>query len=224
MHKAGRAACVSAVGVDTGSETVVFAWEGDELKGRIFIVMGKSATGKDTIYARLLRDHPEISPVIPYTTRPIREGERDGEEYHFVDEETMRSLEGEGRVIESRCYHTVRGDWYYFTVDDDQLTGEENHIMITTLEGYEGVRDYFGKDKVIPIYIEVDDMVRIERALNRERKEKKPCVAEVCRRFLADEQDFSVEKLVSAGIDHAIVNDDLEKALANIEQMMLQYL
>ena len=187
------------------------------MNGKLFIIMGKSATGKDTLYAEIRRRHPELRPVIPYTTRPIREGERDGETYRFVTGEKMRAMQAANQVIESRCYHTMRGDWYYFTAADEQLEGDENHIMITTLAGYEQIRDYFGENLVIPIYVEVDDVTRIERAITREKKEETPCIAEVCRRYLADEEDFSPSKLETAGITESIQNRDREEAIKAIE-------
>ena len=192
------------------------------MDGKLFIVMGKSATGKDTLYVRIRERHPELLPVIPYTTRPIREGEKEGEEYRFVDEDAMKNMQKQGSIIESRCYHTIRGDWYYFTAADEQLAGSEDHIMITTLEGYEKIRDYFGSDHVIPIYIEVSDVTRIERALGREKKEETPCVAEVCRRYLADDEDFSEDRLAQAGITTRILNQDLEQAMADIEQILTE--
>ncbi len=191
------------------------------MKGLMYIVMGKSATGKDTLYAKILKAHPELTPVIPYTTRPIREGETEGEEYHFVDIETMEQMKKDGKIIESRCYHTVRGDWYYFTADDEQLSGDSDHIMITTLEGYEQIRDYFGSEKVIPIYIEVSDVTRIERAVGREKKEDSPCIAEVCRRYLADDEDFSEDKLKKNGIVRRVKNEDLESAMSQIKELIV---
>lgn len=187
----------------------------------LYVVMGKSASGKDTIYGKLMNSHPELAPVIPYTTRPIREGEREGEEYRFVDRDEMLRMEAAGEIIESRCYHTVRGDWYYFTAADEQFDRpSQGHVMISTLEGYEKLRDYFGSRRVVPIYIEVPDFIRIDRALGREKKQERPCVAEVCRRYLADEEDFSEEKLTRAGISRRIDNSDLEEAMMKIEQIL----
>ena len=54
--------------------------------GKIFYVMGKSASGKDTIYKQLHARMPELKTVRMYTTRPIRDGETDGVEYFFVDD------------------------------------------------------------------------------------------------------------------------------------------
>ena len=192
------------------------------MQGKLYIIMGKSATGKDTLYTRIRERHPELEPVIPYTTRPIREGEKEGEEYRFVDAAGMEEMEKKHQIIERRCYHTMKGDWYYFTAADEQWEGDKNHIMITTLEGFEGLRDHFGKEAVVPIYIEVEDMLRIERSLGREKKEETPCVAEVCRRFLADEEDFSEEKLTRAGIVRRVDNRDLETAIREIEEILAE--
>ena len=77
---------------------------------RIFCLMGKSGTGKDTIYRELLSDGAlPFERLVPCTTRPIRAGEQDGREYHFYSVEEFRALERDGKVIESRCYETVHG-------------------------------------------------------------------------------------------------------------------
>jgi len=62
------------------------------------------------------------------------------------------------------------------------------------------MRDYFGAEKLVPLYVEVEDGERLLRALTRERAQKKPNYAELCRRFLADSVDFSAERLKAAGI------------------------
>ena len=78
--------------------------------GKIFYIMGKSATGKDTIYEELLEHRGlGLRPLIMYTTRPIRANEMDGVQYHFTDVEGLRQMQSEGRVIELRSYNTVHG-------------------------------------------------------------------------------------------------------------------
>ena len=97
--------------------------------GKIFCLMGKSSTGKDTIYKRLLEDQElGLQRIVPYTTRPIREGEQEGVEYHFVSEETLQCLEQEGRVVELRAYDTVCGVWKYFTVCDEHMNLEKESV------------------------------------------------------------------------------------------------
>ena len=168
--------------------------------GKLFYLMGKSASGKDTIYKKVKEEMPELKPIAIYTTRPIRQGETEGVEYYFVDESKLQELEQAGKVIELRAYNTVHGVWKYFTVDDGQFDREDHLIAIGTLESYVQLRTYFGDEKLIPIYVEVEDGVRLERALFRERQQKEPKYEELCRRFLADAMDFSEEKLAGAGI------------------------
>lgn len=186
---------------------------------RIFIIMGKSSTGKDTIYKKLLEsDNLKLRTAVMYTTRPIRKSEEEGVEYHFVDEDTLKKLEEQGKVIEHRAYHTVYGIWHYFTVNDGQINLDEaDYLMLGTLESYEQIRQYFGKDKVVPIYLEVEDGIRLMRALKREQKQEHPKYAEMCRRYLADEEDFSDEKLVRYGITKRYQNMDINVCLYEIE-------
>ena len=190
--------------------------------GKIFCVMGKSASGKDTIYRGLLT-HKELSlrRVIPYTTRPIRDGEVDGDTYFFCTEKQVKELQDAGKIIELRTYHTVYGPWKYFTVDDgqfDELTG--NYLMIGTLETYGKIRTYFGEDRVIPIYIEVEDGERLIRAISREREQEKPKYEEMCRRFLADAEDFSEENLKRNGVNTRFNNLELNATIEQIAEYM----
>lgn len=189
--------------------------------GRLFVFMGKSASGKDTLYREVMQQHEELHPVIPYTTRPIRAGETEGEEYHFVTEEQMEEMKRAGQIVECRCYQTVKGPWYYFTAEDGQIDFDRgDFVLISTLEGYEQIRRFYGADRVVPLYIEVEDILRMERSLARERQQEKPCVAEVCRRFLADEEDFSEDNLMRLGITRRISNISMEEAIYQIEEAL----
>lgn len=186
--------------------------------GKIVYLMGKSSSGKDTIFKRLLADESlGLKTIVPYTTRPIRSGERNGLEYFFTDEEGYQRLKEKGRIIEERAYQTFHGLWRYFTIDDDQIRWDgQNYIMIGTLQAYLKMKDYFGEDKMLPVMIELDDGVRLERALRRERKQLQPRYEEMCRRFLADSEDFSEERIQEADIRRRFRNDDLEKCLTEI--------
>ena len=184
--------------------------------GKLFYLMGKSASGKDTIYKKVKEQMPELRPIVIYTTRPIREGEKEGVEYYFVDDERLQELQQAGKVIELRAYNTVHGIWKYFTADDGQFDREDHLIAIGTLESYVQLREYFGDGKLIPIYIQVDDGVRLERALARERLQKTPKYEELCRRFLADAADFSEEKLLEAQIQKRYFNVDMEDCVREI--------
>ena len=89
--------------------------------------------------------------------------------------------------------------------------------MIGTLVSYRALKAYFGEERIVPLYIQVEDGERLFRALERERKEAHPRYTELCRRFLADEEDFSEEKLQEAGIRIRFENRDLASCLSEIE-------
>lgn len=186
--------------------------------GKIVYLMGKSSTGKDTIFKELLKTGTVgLKTIVPYTTRPIRAGEQDGVEYYFTDEKGFQRLLSEGKMIEERAYHTVHGLWRYFTVDDGQIQlDSRSYIMIGTLESYQNMKKYFGAEKLLPVLIELDDGVRLQRALDRERQQEHPKYEEMCRRYLADSADFSEEKIAEAGITRRFYNDNLQRCLEEI--------
>jgi len=190
--------------------------------GKIFYIMGKSASGKDTIYERILnRKELHLHRLVPYTTRPNRANEKEGVEYHFVGEEKLQKFLNAGKVIELREYHTIHGIWKYFTVDDEYMDlKNKDYLAIGTLESYEKIKNYYGEEKIVPLYIEVEDGLRLERALEREKKQFHPKYEEMCRRFLADQQDFSEEKLQQAGIAFRFFN---EKDLESCIEMVVEY-
>mgnify|MGYP001343285252 CR=1 FL=1 len=212
----------------------------------IAFLMGKSSSGKDNIFKALVGDKElNLKTVIMYTTRPMRAGEKEGVEYYYVDNEKALELEAADKVIEMRTYNTVYGEWKYFTVDDGQirLGSGDKYIVIGTIEAYNKFCAYFGKEAILPIYIEVDDGIRLMRAINREQKQEVPQYEEMCRRFLAatfqratlraiilniktaDSKDFSEEKIKEAGINQRFSNDGtIEDCIRDIKEAIKQQL
>ncbi len=178
--------------------------------GKIFCVMGKSTSGKDTIYKRLLADESlGLKRIVLYTTRPIRARETDGVEYHFCTQEQEEELQKAGKIIEKRTYDTVYGPWDYFTVDDGSVDlDRDDYLIIGTLDSYQSLIAYYSTEQVVPIYIEVDDGIRLQRAMRREQKQEKPRYEEMCRRFLGDAKDFSDDRIRECGITKRFVNDE----------------
>ena len=189
--------------------------------GKIFYIMGKSASGKDTIFRELKERCPQLGMVVPYTTRPIRAGEKNGVEYFFTDEAALAKMEAEHKIIEIRSYDTVHGIWKYFTAADGQINLESSdYLMIGTLESYRKMREYYGEEHLIPLYIEVEDGERLTRALLREQQQAQPKYKEMCRRFLADEEDFSEENLKKLGIRRRFDNSSKEQCLEEITEVI----
>lgn len=194
--------------------------------GKMVYLMGKSSSGKDTVYRHMLEWRaPALEKIVLYTTRPIRAGEVDGEEYYFTNDAGYRQMEAQGRVIEARAYHTYHGLWRYFTVDDGRIElGKKNYLIIGTIESYLKTAEYFGKEKVLPVLLELDDGIRLKRALEREMQQETPKYQEMCRRYLADEEDFSEEKVKEAGIVRRFSNQDLHDCLEEIRKYIMNSL
>ena len=188
--------------------------------GKIFYILGKSSTGKDTIYKNILEDETlGLKDIILYTTRPIRDGETDGKSYHFVSEKEYEDIKKSGLIIEERSYNTMHGVWRYFTVKDSSIDlSNNNYVIIGVLKSFIDTRDYFGSDKVVPIYIEVEDGLRLQRALNREKKPENRRFKELCIRYLADSEDFSEDKIKDAGIDKRFENVDLSSCINEVKE------
>ena len=110
--------------------------------GKIFYIMGKSSSGKDSIYRQLEKDQElGLKRLVIYTTRPIRDGEENGREYFFADENKLKEFRRNGKLIEARTYQTVYGPWTYFTADDGQVSvGNDSYLGIGTLESFVRLR------------------------------------------------------------------------------------
>ena len=186
--------------------------------GKIFYILGKSSTGKDTIYKNLMENKKlGLRPIIPYTTRPMRAKETPGVEYHFTDEEELMRMEAAGKVIELRTYETVHGIWKYFTAAGNHVDLDHYHyVMIGELDSFLAVRKYYGEKIVIPVCIEVEDGERLQRALDRERSQEQPRYAELCRRFLTDSKDFAEERILQANIERRFLNNNLQDCIQEI--------
>ena len=170
--------------------------------GKIYCVMGKSSSGKDTVYKKLKEQYKEFRLIVPYTTRPIREGEKDGVEYYFVDPEQFRAMKEDGKVIESRSYNTKCGIWTYFTADDGQIDlSAADYLLIGTLVSYQALREYFGEEAIVPVYLEVEDGLRLGRGnADRRSRNMRRCAAV----FLRTRRTFRKKILSKAGLQSGL--------------------
>lgn len=174
----------------------------------IYYLMGKSASGKDTLYRKIINNCSYLKKINMYTTRPKRENEVDGREYNFIDEDFLNK--NQDKIIEKRVYNTVYGPWTYATLDNGNIDKNDNYIMIGTLESYKKMKEYFGENNIIPLYIEVPYDIRLNRALMRDKDEHKSLLDEIKRRLAQDEIDFSEENIKSANIIKRYSNMDMD--------------
>ena len=172
----------------------------------IYYLMGKSASGKDTLYLKIMAKCPFLKKINMYTTRPKRETEIDGREYNFIDEDFL--LKNKDKIIEKRVYNTVFGPWTYATLDLGDININDNYLMIGTLESYKKMKEYFGDKNIMPLYIEVPYETRLKRAINRDKAEQRSLIEEINRRLAQDEIDFSENNILDANIKKRYNNQD----------------
>lgn len=189
----------------------------------IFYIMGRSGSGKDTIYKKILENEKikekNINEIIKYTTRPIRDGEINGKEYNFLTDEEFEKIKLDGCFIETREYNTVHGIWKYAT--GIEMIEDFSYIGIGTLESYKSLKEKYG-DIICPIYISVDENILYERAVERAKDDPSQSIEEVERRFNADKIDFSKEKIKELNLGVSFDNNhNIEACVTNIINYIL---
>lgn len=154
----------------------------------MIILMGKSGAGKDTVMQFNLGLHPCIyHEVISATTRPPRDYEIDGQDYHFISEKEFLQHIFNEEMLEASEFN----GWFYGTLIST-LHPTKCNLAILSPESATIVYEDPRIDSMV-IYIDADDKVRLLRALNREES---PDCAEICRRFQADEKDFAQSEII----------------------------
>lgn len=190
--------------------------------GKIVLFMGASSSGKDTIQKYILKNNAyNLQNIVMHTTRPIRVGEVNGREYYFDTEEEMSHLEKSGQIVECRKYNTIYGPWYYYTTTGNIDLDNNNYLGSNTLEGLTQYLKHYSVDDIVSVLFKVDDGIRLSRAIEREMSEEKPKYAEVCRRFLADCEDFSLENIKKLPITEIVDNNGcLEETVEKLEKVL----
>ena len=126
----------------------------------IYIITGPSGVGKNTIIEAMSTDL-DFYFSVSHTTRPQREGEVDGKDYHFVTEEEFNSLVDENLMIEYEQY----GGFFYGTSKKEIL--KESNIILLDLEVNGATKLLSENDDFIGIFIDIDDNELVKRLKNR---------------------------------------------------------
>ena len=188
---------------------------------KLYCLIGESGVGKDTILNRLLTLRKDLKSIITYTTRPIRNGEKNGKEYYFVSNKSFERLKESNLIVEYRKYQTIHGDWYYFMSNDKQIDTNSNdkYIVINTIFGVKKLKEMYG-NSVIPLHIYVNDRDRLLRCFARESAGKEDFV-EMCRRFVSDTKDYSADTFFRLKIpNNVFINDNLVECVNAINNFI----
>lgn len=152
-------------------------------KIKLIALFGESSAGKDSIQDWLITVLKNGHKMISYTSRPMRDYEREGKQYHFITHDNFKELIAQGKMLE----YTYFNNWYYGT-PENELQPRAFNVGVFNPMGIRFLLQYSDKIDVLPVWIKANDKTRLLRSLNREIN---PDCEEICRRFLADKYDFS---------------------------------
>lgn len=150
----------------------------------MIILLGKSASGKDTVVDNLIHNYG-YKKIITWTTRPMRPGEKQDLTYHFTDDEDFEEKIEEGFFAEWKKYNSVFGTWYYGTAVQDITNNSNNKIIILTPSGYEDIKEYINNEEILSVYLDSS-----LRTLYKRLKFRGDNPREIKRRLLHDIKDF----------------------------------
>lgn len=147
------------------------------------VLVGKTCSGKTTIANELINSY-KFKRIITYTTRPVRKGEKDGTDYHFISLEEFNKKVKEGFFAEWKSYSTIDGVWFYGTALEDLENADENTIVILTPNGYRDIKNKL-KNKFKCIYVYANNHTIEKRLIMRGDNKD-----EAKRRLEHDNEDF----------------------------------
>ena len=154
------------------------------MKKQVVAICGKSGSGKDTIMKEILKRYPNsFKSIVSYTTRPKRENEIKGIDYHFISKQEMANKIVNNEMLEISEFN----GWFYGTAIDS-LSDECINIGVYNLDGLEYLYQTEKDIDILIFYINASDKTRLIRSLNRE---KNPDVEEIIRRYGTDKEDFN---------------------------------
>lgn len=184
----------------------------------LIVLAGYSATGKDTYQNMLLEQNPNLKRALSATTRPIRPGETDGVEYHFLDGANYMHLLMEERILSERIYNTIQNGkdavWRYGLLKED--FENSNWITILDHEGSRRVRNAVGSEHVKIVYMTCSDQEL--RARSRGRLDES---AEYERRLADDKIQFQgIEEIYDLTMKTDVSMSVHESNIKEIEEML----
>ena len=184
-------------------------------RGRLFVVTGPSGAGKGTLIRALLRRRSDLRIAVSATTRPQRPGEEDGRHYHFIDEEEFERRARDGEFLEHVVY--VSGHRYGTLKSEVDRILDSGRSCVLELET-QGAKEVEAKrPDTVSIFIAAPSFAELERRLRERATESAGEIGE--RLELARRQ---VEE--QASFDHVVVNDDVERAVTELVDVIVEEL
>ena len=165
----------------------------------MLILMGKTASGKNLVRDQLV-EKCNFSPIITYTTRPMRKGEKQDVTYHFISTDEFLGKINNGFFAEWKDYVTNDGIWYYGTALEDCVNATDNDVIILTPQGYRDIKEKLPDKNLACIYL-YENIDTMRKRLSKRGDDTK----EVERRIKSDLEDF---KNFESEADKIVYNND----------------
>lgn len=201
-------------------------WFGKDIKERgihmIFCILGKSASGKDSIFKRL-SNHTLLQPIVTTTSRAIRSNEKEGVDYHYITEDDFETSINKCEFVE----WTIFNGWYYGTKWDEFINNSKHKLIVVNPQGLETMINRFGSCNVVGIVIHRKDRDRLLSYLQRDENAD---VDEMIRRFSTDKHDFDTLNkrldILSFNNIHYVENTtgQFDKCIYEVEKIIGGYL
>lgn len=179
---------------------------------KIIAICGFSGAGKDAI-AKYISKHYGYEMVISTTSRPMREGESEGNPYHFVNKKKFLDLIEFEEFIEYRCYNTLLNgiqDTWYYGIQKNTIKSDVNYVVVLDLCGLAQLKKHF--NNVLSFFIDVGDTVRKTRAIHGRKDFDE---TEWSRRLADDKIKFTKDK-INECVDFKVKNYSFKECIKNI--------
>ena len=182
----------------------------EKKKGKLFVFAAPSGAGKTTLVHAVVTKRPELRFSISYTTRKPRKNEADGVDYLFVSEDEFMRLRDEGEMLE---YAKVFDNYYATSRSqvERHLADNRNVILEIDWQGAQQVRD--SMPECVSIFILPPSVEELERRLRDRRTDSADVIERRLRDALSDMSHWTE-------FDHVIINDDLNQAVADLEDVL----
>ena len=165
----------------------------------MLILMGKTASGKNLVRDQLVEKY-HFSPIITYTTRPMRKNEKQDVTYHFISTDEFLEKINDGFFAEWKDYVTNDGIWYYGTALEDIENADNKSVIILTPQGYRDIKEKLPDKNIACIYL-YENIDTMRKRLSKRGDDTK----EVERRIKSDLEDF---KNFESEADKIVYNND----------------
>ena len=182
----------------------------EQRKGKLFVFAAPSGAGKTTLVHAVVTKRPELRFSISYTTRKPRKNEADGVDYLFVTEKKFMQLRDEGEMLE---YAKVFDNYYATSRSqvEKHLADNRNVILEIDWQGAQQVRE--SMPECVTIFILPPSVEELERRLRDRRTDSTEVIERRLRDALSDMSHWTE-------FDHVIINDDLNRAIADLEDVL----